>query len=110
MNIVDYKEKFRDYSPVGEGWKSLVLKLIDDIITLDPEIEVMQIKEKWGGLRFYVGYASDEVFNLIDRAEEESFTICEHCGTKKGVKTRKTGWWITTSCLKCFRQLCKGKI
>jgi len=99
MQITEFKDTYKEYFPVGAGWRPLVEKLVDDIIAIDPEVLVLQVKEKFGGLRFYVGGASDEVYALIDKAEEESFKICELCGTKDNVST-KCGW-LSTLCDKC---------
>ena len=99
MQITEFKDTYKEYFPVGGGWRPLVEKLVDDIISVDPEVLVTQVKEKYGGLRFYVGWASDEVYDLIDKAEEESFTICEKCGTRDNVSTK--GGWLLTLCDKC---------
>jgi hypothetical protein len=39
-----------------------------------------QIKEKFGGLRFYVDRASDKHYNYISFAENMSYRTCEECG------------------------------
>lgn len=39
-----------------------------------------QIKEKFGGLRFYVNGATDKHWNYIHFAESMSYKICEECG------------------------------
>ena len=36
------------------------------------QIKCEQIKEKFGGLRFYVNYAPDEVQSLIQKAEQQA--------------------------------------
>lgn len=55
----------------------------------------VQVKEKFGGLRFYVNGANDKQYELIDFAESLSLTTCEVCG-KKGKRNRSG--WITTRC------------
>ena len=104
IKITEFKEYYKDFFPVGNGWRPLVEKLVDDIILIDKGVEVLQVKEKFGGLRFYVYYADDKVYDLIDKAEMESETICERCGTKDNVTTK--GKWILTLCDKCRN---KGK-
>jgi hypothetical protein len=67
----------------GDGWFDLIWKLCEDIEKLDPspEFEVLQVKEKFGGLRFYpMGVAKEETWNRINEAENESYKICEVCG------------------------------
>ena len=102
MKITDFKKHYKDYFPVGEGWRGLVEKLVEDIIKIAPDVEISQIKEKFGGLRFYIDYGTDEVFDLISKAEQESFKICEGCGTKENVTTE--GGWILTLCKTCRKK------
>lgn len=80
---------------VGEGWRPLVLKLIEDLFILGWNGNLQQIKEKFGGLRFYIGIASDEVHERIRLAEKESYQICDVCG--KPGKPRTDGW-VRTLC------------
>lgn len=99
MKITKFKEYYKGCFPVGKGWRPLVEKLVDDIIKIDKEIEITQIKEKYGGLRFYIYGGNKEIHNLIDKAEAESYKICENCGVKENVTTE--GGWLLTLCKKC---------
>ncbi len=54
---------------------------------------ITQVKEKFGGLRFYVSSATDEVHNYIDFAESMSFRVCEMCGAPG--EPRSDGWTKT---------------
>lgn len=86
---------------VGDGWFNLIHKLCTDIKALNPpeSFKWEQIKEKFGGLRAYCSGATDKIYDLIDAAEKESYTICEECGTKENVTT--SGGWLKTLCEKC---------
>ena len=70
----------------GPGWFPLIARLHADLLDLDPNYVVLQVKEKFAGLRYYAGTSSDdqllqERFSvLLDNAERLSKTICEHCG------------------------------
>jgi hypothetical protein len=77
----------------GKGWEDLIHKLVLDLIALGWDKQVMQSKEKFGGLRFYIGGATDAVHNRVAQAEEESFTICQQCGQPG--RERNTGWILT---------------
>jgi len=57
-----------------------------------------QVKEKYGGLRFYMTEEDDYVGGLIRLAEGLSYYICEKCGNP-GRPNR--GGWVTTLCDKC---------
>lgn len=84
---------------VGEGWRPLVKRLIEDLFELGWNGSLHQIKEKFGGLRFYVGEASRKVFNRIELAELESLVTCEECGLP-GKQSSWGGGWIYTLCEK----------
>lgn len=65
---------------VGNGWMPLVERLIADLIALGWDRDCHQIKEKFGGLRFYTGQLSEACTRRILAAEEESERTCEVCG------------------------------
>ncbi len=82
------------YFSVGSGWYQLLKDLIVDLIELGWDKEVCQVKEKFGGLRFYINSASMEVFDRITKAENESYTICEVTGLPGKLRT-DIGWYVT---------------
>ena len=87
------------YSQVGDGWLPLIEDLIIELKKLDWNLDVHQIKEKFGGLRFYTGDTTSEMDDLIRKAEAASFKICEDC-SKPGKATTPRGW-IRTLCVAC---------
>jgi len=104
MKIKDFKKHYKTSFPVGEGWRPLVTKLVEDIMKIAPKTEITQIKEKFGTLRFYCsGDGSNGVARLINKAEVESSKTCERCGTKKNVTTEGFAW-ILTLCKKCRKE------
>lgn len=56
---------------------------------------VVQVKEKFGTLRFYIQAGTDEHYNYISFAESMSGVTCEECG-KPGKRLGRG--WIYTSC------------
>lgn len=108
----------------GKGWYPLVKKAIATVACYnginrpDPyrgPIEFTQIKEKFGGLQLYVNYGIYDLYEKLDEIENESYFICERCGSKENVTTEETYGWIYTLCDKCrekeierFNKLCKG--
>lgn len=78
------------------GWESIVNNLIDELEALGWDGTLMQIKEKFGGLRFYIGLGSREMDAAISRAEEQSFKTCEECGKEGKLRTDRS--WIKTLC------------
>ena len=85
---------------VGDGWLGLLKDLIEDLIKLGWNKQICDIKEKFGGLRFYIAGGSDEIFDRINKAESDSYKICETCG-EPGEPTQ--GGWIKTLCYNCIK-------
>ena len=90
---------------VGAGWAGLV----DHLFELKPaDTLVVQVKEKFGGLRFYVDHSTDMYNLLVSRAEADSLTICERCGAREGVTCE--GGWLKTLCASCRHDFDRKKI
>jgi hypothetical protein len=60
-----------------------------------------QVKEKFGGLRFYISNGDDVVYGMISLAENLSYRTCEECGSPG---TPRKGAWIRTLCDTCDRR------
>lgn len=92
----------------GDGWFDLIDELSKSLVKLDPAIRVGQVKEKYGGLRFYLDKgASDEnlwstVDDLIDGAEAKSYEICEGCGSENNVTIKNR--WVGPICEDCHKK------
>lgn len=96
----------------GDGWYNIIDSLCEGIqkhcdekkATGDTDFQVaaVQVKEKYGGLRFYINGGDDHVYDLIRVAEKTSFETCEDCGAP-GILDR-SGWW-TTACEPCIRKI-----
>jgi len=54
---------------------------------------VVQVKEKFGSLRFYINGGTEEHYNYIRFAEHLSARTCETCGAPG--KMRGQGWYYT---------------
>lgn len=72
----------------GDGWFDLIDSLCEVLqrsVTSHrpphPQPAAVQVKEKFGGLRFYIHGGDQYQHGLIDMAEEMSFRICEICGS-----------------------------
>jgi len=63
-------------------------------------IQIDQIKEKFGGLRFYYSGGDDEIAGMVSLAESLSYHICEYCGSTKDIGYTKG--WIVTMCKECY--------
>ena len=70
----------------GLGWADIIHDLclkLEKILDKHPENEmyVVQIKQKYGTLRFYMETETDEISQLIHEAEVLSSQTCEGCGS-----------------------------
>jgi hypothetical protein len=71
-----------------DGWFDILWRLCEDLeprvaefeAAGGPKFEVTQVKEKFGGLRFYVNHKSDAIDQRIEAATEEASRTCEVCG------------------------------
>ena len=90
---------------VGAGWYPILEKLCANIQHhIDwkekqgkpiPQVEVEQIKEKFGGLRFYYQGGDEQIHGMVRMAESWADIACEDC---VGIGTRRSGGWIRTLC------------
>jgi hypothetical protein len=95
----------------GDGWKKIVDYTHKKLKYIDPDYKINQIKEKFGGLRYYfdasIEYGSlayDIMNDIVKAAEYEASYTCELCGSQglsKGVKTRNDHGWYYTYCKEC---------
>ena len=60
-----------------------------------PQVVVAQIKEKFGGLRFYYDGGDEQIRGMVYMAELWASSSCEICGN---VGTSRTDGWIKTLC------------
>lgn len=88
---------------VGAGWHRLleaVWRRKDETsfgLKEKPNFIVVQVKEKFGGLRIYVDNRHDEtIHGFLDGIEAASYTICEECGNSGFLRTDRH--WIRTLC------------
>lgn len=65
---------------VGRGWLPIVFAALDKMIAAGWDRELYQVKQKFGGLRIYIGAASDEVSGIIRDAERQCAATCEASG------------------------------
>jgi len=73
---------------VGAGWYKLLDDCMAEIMAMNPpsEFKAAQIKGKFGGLRFYADGGTAEIYTVINKAEKNSFDICEVCGGRGTVR------------------------
>ncbi len=97
---------------IGDGWFQVVDSLCGNIQSyIDwknrsaeagykdfkpvPQVVATQVKEKFGGLRFYYDGGDEQITGMVRMAESWASHTCETCG-KPG--QMRTGGWIRTLC------------
>jgi hypothetical protein len=93
-----------DHFDCEEGWHPLIneaIKKIERIMKRDNlDIQIMDIKEKLGGLRIYLSSTTDEIEEVIKEAEGKALTTCEICGSPGSFLSNFNGWYATR-CTAC---------
>lgn len=107
MNFVEYTHK--DYPDLIKernlgcstpaAWKPYIEHMLSRIRGLGTDLTILQMKEKFGGLRVYFDGVSDNegLYPIVEEAGMEVTTVCAVCGSKHNVKygTRaNSGWWL----------------
>ena len=64
-------------------------------------VHIEQIKEKFGGLRFYYRGGDEQIHGMVRMAELWAGNTCEKCGDKG---KRRDGGWVRTLCDKHEQQ------
>jgi hypothetical protein len=94
---------------VGPGWRGILLRAHTELVTVLPNYQVAQVKEKWGMLDVNLGAYIDPVTGefgisrelgtrvraILRAAQDESRRTCEVCGEPGGETGRG---WIKTLC------------
>lgn len=102
---LDYDFTWIDEIP--RGWRiafgMLMIKDIDKELrryNYNKKFHILQIKEKYGEMRFYHAGAPGEVDHIIDAYSHLSTNICVVCG--KVDVPMVEGGWISPFCEKCY--------
>lgn len=97
----------------GDGWFDIIWCLSEDIEKILKEkgdnpqepFRVLQVKEKFAGLRYYTNWGNEEIWKRIKQAEAEAVRTCEVCGKPGGERSVLS--WIRTLCDDCYRVIKK---
>lgn len=75
----------------GSGWFEMLLVLSESIEKIAATMKaqgvdeselplVCQVKEKLGGLRYYIEHGNHDINTMIEEAQQTSYRICDVCG------------------------------
>lgn len=109
-DLLDILNRFEKSYPAsfdcGIGWFPLIAQMNRKLKYIDSNYTVAQIKEKFGGLRYYYTPSEEYINNIsivpsimhdiVSIAENKSFNICEVC-SKPG-QINKNKHWLRTLC------------
>ena len=102
----DYDYTYNELWDLDSGWAKafgyeLICELRDALIEYDylEKYRILQIKEKFGTLRWYDGGAPVKVFEIIRKYEQLSYKTCIHCGQPAEYETYG---WINYVCKNCL--------
>lgn len=83
------------YLEVGAGWLPLVAELGEKLVFTCPGLRVVQVKEKFAGLRvYYDGPHDPAVEDLIIAYSNRLQSVCDQCG-EPGRTGVRNGWYST---------------
>ena len=101
-SIVSYRKWLEETKEKGdELWASTCQERLDKAVETAknrPQVEAVQVKEKYGSLCFYTNHYDENIRTMIDFAEDMSYCTCEKCGSPG---TPTTGGWIKVECGRC---------
>ena len=120
--IQKYPKIFENYegNPYGVNWEApkawipviddmcgAIQEYIDTVVwykdgveSRPVQVKCTQMKEKWGGLRFYTRGADDTVEGMISMAAHICRKMCESCGTRENLGV--TDGWVSICCKSCY--------
>lgn len=99
----------------NEGWHTIIDELSKQVAQVaeqhppvegEPCVSVVQIKEKFGGLRYYIDYHNmndddiQKIEYIVRNAEMKTFAVCEDCGGD-GQRVSPRRYWMKTLCVQC---------
>ena len=82
----------KNWDKICPGWNKIIGPLVE--FCQRHNIQIHQIKEKFGALRFYTSSAPDVFYDMVRIAEWGSTLTCEICG-EAGTNECINGWYAT---------------
>lgn len=94
---------------VWPGWHAILAELHKQLVAVDPDYSVGQVKQKFGGLRVYLDSTyGPRIHELISAAEAEAWRTCEFCGGPGKAQRTSPHGWMFTACDPCAAEKTAG--
>lgn len=109
--VEDYDYSYTELDSMPEGWRiafgeQMCEEIQCELDKLNPEeaknFHIVQIKEKYGFLHFYVSSYNKQINDIIEKYAEMSKRICYNCGAPA---TRISTVWICPWCDECAKDI-----
>ena len=97
-NLTKHYNKLPWYKKLWSIYKRSRYHYLRNNQTPIPQVTVVQIKEKFGTLRFYYIGGDERITSIVDFYESYTQYICEECGST--VDVGSTSGWIRNVCQK----------
>jgi len=86
---------YGQYISVDEGWYQIVVDCDKELTAIDPNYRIFQIKEKFGGLRYYFQPSQSDTLEamneVVSKYEEMASRTCEATGMPGVLMKSSTG-------------------
>jgi hypothetical protein len=83
---------------VGPGWVPPLEEALTKMVSSGWDKNLSQIKQKFCGLRIYIGQENKAIRAAIAKAEEDCARLCEHCGLEREEKGDGFGLALCNAC------------
>jgi len=101
--VAKFDSKYYQSIDVDEGWYQIVVDCDKELSAIDPQYTILQIKQKFGGLRYYFQPSSseynDELWEkmnaVVHTYEDIAWVTCEATGKPGVLMKSKSGWYRT---------------
>lgn len=111
--VEDYDYSYTELDAMPDGWRKvfgeqMCEEIQNELNKLSEEdklkYRILQIKEKYGYLRWYSNWHTDEIAKIITKYEELSERTCIKCGAPA---TKISLGWISPWCDECAKEVTK---
>lgn len=111
----DYDYEYTELDDMPDGWRKafgedICQEIMDELVANDcvEDYRIIQIKEKYGTLRWYDNWGTRKIHGeIIPKYEKLSECVCINCGAPA---TRYTTGWISPWCSTCAEKLTQPTI
>lgn len=98
LHTIEMFEKYLRENPAHENASYFKESIANARGKVIPQVQICQIKEKWGSLCIYLTYYNPQINSILSFASAMSLKTCEQCGSPGEASKRG---WIYVMCDPC---------